>query len=418
MCMFNNPKGSGKKYLILPLLTMIVLLLMSCELLFSETGIASFRLVDWDGVPTMPAWVAFRDGDAAWQRLYMPGADLVWSHLVTDPAGRYAFAVVYPGGRPVHLFAGTLDEIRCFTDISFLFPLPDTPYHVSGSISGLPDGSSWNVSLGSRTEFPSEELPPTYRAGIRVPSTYDVLAVRNTAAEIPDRLWLRRDLVVDKDISLPIDFTDPMLSTPGLPLRIPVSNGSLTAGSVAIQASTSSIRTGWLVPATSSASGKPELHYLGFLEGFARATDLLVVTGVSSGVQLLGSSDVANPPELDFSGLSDFDSTTFTDGILSWKPVSGTLRYSFMLPKNTGTMRYWADVTPGYAGESSSFAIPDLSEIDGWDPAWNFIPDDGVATGTAMGGNCTLDSLTLQSSLNRYAKGTRMWWASTPGYFY
>lgn len=418
MPMFNNPDGTGKKHPILLLLTLIVLLFTSCELLFSETGMASFRLLDWDGVPTTPLWVAFKDGDGAWQRLSRPGDNLVWSHLVTDPAGRYAFAVVYPGGFPVHLFAGTLDEIRCFTSISFQFPLPDTSLSVSGSISGLPDGSSWNVSIGARTEFPSAEVPAAYSSGVRVPATYDALAVRTTAAEIPDRLWLRRDLAVDKNISLPIDFTDPALSTPGLPRQIAVSSGTLTAGSVAIQASTSSIRNSWLVPGASSASGKPELNYLALPEGFARASDLLVATGVSSGVQLLLSSDQANPPELDFSGLSDFDSTTFADGVLSWKPLSGALRYSFTLPRVAGSIRYRADVTPGYAGDSSRFTIPDLSSLDGWNPAWNFIPGNGVATGTAAGGNCTLDSLTLQSSLNRYTKGTRIWWSSTPGYFY
>jgi hypothetical protein len=416
MPMFGKSKGSGKKWLILPMLAAIALLFASCELLFSETGMASFRLIDYDGIPTLPVWVAFRNGDEPWQRLSAPGADLVWSHLVTDPDGRYAFAVVYPGGRPVHIFAGTLKEIRCFTGVSFQFPLPDTSHSVSGNISGLSAAATWEVGLGARTAFKYEENPSDYLLGVRGASTYDVLATRYSAAGIPDRLWLRRDLAVEGNIKQPIDFADPALSTSGIPLRIAVNGGSLRVGNVAIQASTSSIRSGWLVPGAETASGMPELNYLGLPAGFARASDLLVVTGISSGVQELRCSGIANPPTLDFSDLQDFDSTAFTDGVLSWRPIPGTLCYGFMLPNTAGAARYWVKVTPGYSGDSFRFAIPDMKAVEGWSPAWNFNPGSGVANGTATGGNTSLDNLLLQGCLNRYAAGTRMWWSSIPGY--
>ncbi len=416
MPMFRKLKGSGKRWLILPALAAIALLFFSCELLFSETGMASFRLVDWDGLPATPVWVAFQNGDEPWQRLPAPGADLVWSQLVTDPDGRYAFAVVFPGGRPVHIYAGTLQEIRCFTGISFQFPLPATPFAVSGVLSGLNPDSGYNVALGTRTEFDDPEHPKFYSAGVRIPSTYDVLASRFSSAGVPDRLWLRRDLTVDRDIDLPIDFDDPARSTPGVPLKISVNAGTLRAGSVAIQASTSSLRTHWLVPGAETVSGAPELNYLGLPAGFARASDLLVVTGISSGVQELRCAEASSPPTLDFSDLGDFDSTAFADRTLSWRPLPGALSYRFMLPSAVPGQRYWAEVTPGYAGDSCRFEIPDLSGVDGWNPSWNFNPGSGAANGTAIGGNASLDNLMLQGSLNRYVKGTRMWWSSVPGY--
>ncbi len=58
----------------------------------SPQNVASLQKFDTDGVPAAPAWVAFKDGDGPWVQITTPSADMVWSHNVSDPAGRYAFA--------------------------------------------------------------------------------------------------------------------------------------------------------------------------------------------------------------------------------------------------------------------------------------------------------------------------------------
>ena len=133
-----------RKLLPAVILTFFLIVLMSaCG---NSPNVASLQKFDLDGVPAAPAWVAFKDGDGPWQQIATPSANLVWSHTVTDPAGRYAFAVVTASEQFLEIYAGTLSEISRFSALEFPTAIPATPVSVSGTVSG----SSGGRKLGNK----------------------------------------------------------------------------------------------------------------------------------------------------------------------------------------------------------------------------------------------------------------------------
>jgi hypothetical protein len=402
---------------------LLAMLLPGCELFCLRPSVATFRLVDRDGMPALPRWVAFRDGDGPWIRLPTADPGLTWSHQVTDPAGRYAFAVVDPSGRPVQIFAGTLSEIQTFTSMTFSLPEEASTLTVKGHLDNLLSGSGWSVGIAGDIDRPYDGPREDYEIGVRIPSVYDILAVRTDVAGTPDRLWLRRDVLMTGDLDAPIDFLDPALSSAGIAKSMSVIGGTLDQGMVSIDTGRAFNRTSWMTePAAASQSAKAsalpaQLRYLDLPEAWRRPGDRIRVSGLSGGLTLMLCDSVDKTPVLDFSDLTEFDSTSFAGRSLSWKPHPGAKIYSFTPPKISGSTRYVVQVTPGYVGDACTFVVPDLSGVDGWDPVWNFNPGTGIAEGAAGGCDSSLETMLLESCMNRYGTGRRVWWVSTPDYW-
>lgn len=420
---FGRRKELPRALIIFGISISLAALLPGCDLFCFRPSVATFRLVDRDGMPALPRWVAFRDGDGPWVRLPTADPGLTWSHQVTDPAGRYAFAAVDPSGRPVQILAGTLSEIQTFTAMTFSLPEEASTLTVTGHLSNLSAGSLWSVGIATNLDSPYDEPREDYRIGVRIPSVYDILAVRSDAAGTPDRLWLKRDVIMTGNLDAPIDFLDPALSSAGTAKSITVIGGSLDQGTVSIDTGRSSIRTSWMTaPAAASQDAKAsalpsQLRYLDLPDAWRRSADRVRVSGLSGGLTLLVCDSLDKTPVLDFSGLTEFDSTILDGRSLSWKSHPGAKLYSFTPPRVSGSTRYVVQVTPGYVGDACTFVIPDLSSVEGWDPARNFNPGSGIAEGAAGGGDGSLETMLLESCMNRLSIGARVWWVSTPEYW-
>ena len=376
--------------------------------------VASFRLVDSDGVPALPAWVGFRDGEGAWRRLVAADADGRWTVEVTDPAGRYAFAVVAASGEAVSVYAGTLAEVTRFQSVAFEWPEPAAPLAVSGAVTGLSAGSSWVVGVGSRVALPASAGAALYAVGVRAPGTYDVLASRADASGAKTGLWVRRDLAIAGNLEQAVSFDDPQYGLAGEVAKVPVTGGTLTEGRVSLF-TTSMAPVGWLVPAASSASGAPELRYLAVPQGRSRGSDVLCASGQIPGVELARCAAPGGDLTLDFSGLGPFDSGTLAGRTFTWAAQPSARAYNASLTA-TGAMAYYAMVTAGYAGASPSFTIPELSAVDGGNPGWSFVSTGATKLALhASGGSLSLDAQMEQEPHRGLEPGDRVWWAMPPG---
>ena len=373
----------------------------------------SFQLLNEDGVPIVPRWLAFQDGDGPWERITTPDEDLVYRRMVADVAGRYAFAFVGISDYPVNIMAATTAEATHLTELAFQWPLPETEIHVTGTVTDVAADESWHIGLGPRIAYPTEESATDYDLGVPVPGIYDVLAARLDTAGVPERLWIRRQLSFTGDTVMNVAFDDPEFSTAGERTRVPVVNGALLGGRVTLQAGGGSrVITGSVAGTDGAASATAELNYLSLPSALAQPDDVTCASGEIEGVSLVHCGGQGMDLTLDFAGLFPFPPATLAGSTLSWSPYADATHYNFLLPGQE-SVRYTVTVSSGYVGAANRFRIPDLSMVDGWDTAWDFEPAESteIEDSFAGAGNLSLGDVMRCSALNRFPAGARYWWA-------
>ncbi len=396
-----------RKLLPAVILTFFLIVLMSaCG---NSPNVASLQKFDLDGVPAAPAWVAFKDGDGPWQQIATPSANLVWSHTVTDPAGRYAFAVVTASEQFLEIYAGTLSEISRFSALEFPTAIPATPVSVSGTVSGVPAGASWETRIGPRLARGPINGSAAFVIGVRTPGLTDMLAVRTAASGAMDRWWLNRNLPVLQNLTQTIDFTDPSLSDAGVATNVSLSISNLVAGGASYSTSHATISNGWGI---ASVVWLPsELWYLSPSAARMQPGDVQCVWGDTGMVRLTNCAAPGAALALDFTGLPIFGSVSLSGQTLSWSPYSGAQLYEVQLTPTTPTQGLYVDVTvtPGAAGTTPSLQIPDLSQVAGWKSSWTVNLGSATAVGWATASNVSTEQVLLQNVLNRYLAGYRGW---------
>lgn len=374
---------------------------------------ASFQLLDSDGIPVTPLWVAFRDGDSPWERIDASGSGLVWRHRVGDLAGRYTFAVVSGDEPDLSIYAGTLGEITRFTDRLNAASLPAVAAHLGGSVSGVPSGSYWTAAAGSRRDSMVAETTNNYAIGVRSAGTADLLAALSNgtgvSAEIT-RFWLKRDLGVAGDTLQAINFGDALLAAPGSPWQVTVKGGVLITGGASFNTSRTALANGWLRPSPDHApSPAPELWFLSPPAGQLQPEDVQCAWGLAGTAVMTNCVTAGSPPELDFAGLTSFPGFSLVDRTLTWPAYPQAQMYDIRVSPSTGP-QLRVKISRGAAGADPGFVIPDLSGVSGWDSSWKVEHGSApVLAGSAIWSSITLNALLRQNALNRHDGSYRSW---------
>jgi len=146
---------------------------------------------------SMPAWVAWQDGNGAWSRV--TGTGNVYRFTVT--AATAGFAYVLPG--PTSNTSQVLVQYMSRAEMSaapFVFCGGLTPALkvVNGSVSGVSGGDAVNISLGGGFAFANPSIPTFAIASVQN-GAHDLIAWRHdlladiTGSGNPDRGFVRRD---------------------------------------------------------------------------------------------------------------------------------------------------------------------------------------------------------------------------------
>lgn len=323
-------------------------------------------------------WLAVQDGSGAWTAA--SGSSLV----VTDPDGRFGVAwecVLASGQVEVAVTQqttadGTTVVASCLFDQSPAYP-------VTGTLSGVPANGTAFVSIGNSFKTvtsanPSYDLPQV-TAG-----TQTVVAYGLTSGSLPGNMLVERGLPVAGGGTHNLDLTSgesfymtsfgvtgvPVGETPSMAAAL-VPQGSNFAF-LAYQDNVTLLSYP-LVPSALAQSG--DLYYLDAGAGTS--------SGGSSSHQEVGlasksptSGNVQLPAPLEAGAGTSVSGGT---GVATWGSVpfltgggEGVL-IAAIAPDALTSPSWVAIVTPAWlASGSTSYTLPDLSSVAGWDSAWAF----------------------------------------------
>jgi len=355
--------------------------------------------------PNAPAWVAFRDGDGAWTRSAAEVTGGVHSFRHTFKSDRAEMATLtHLSGSATFLsvmFAAP-EELPASGDTLTADCVGALPLTVFGSVSGLPAGGAATVSSGFSLFSSVPAGQSTFKLRGLADRPQDLLAARiDPVNGIPEitRLIVRRDLTLADSSTLPVldfgaaeafDAVKSQLSITGLGtwtgaiatyLHSPRSEMILALTSQTSAAT----RTLFGLPADRLAGGELQLLRLSAATGAGetRSAALYFRAPADRTLQLgaplsdLAITSLATTPALrlraTFAQQSEYDGQTsivFQQGLV---PVQVNLSMS---------AKYASRVVGGHVLE-----LPDLSGVEGFDPAWTLSPGSQVLwSATRIGG--------------------------------
>ena len=318
-------------------------------------------------------WVAYQDGaNGEWTTL--SASDASGGRVpATAPDGRYSLAFVCSGTKPtVYVIHATRQELP-----QVEFTCPSTPQTVSVdvSVAGL-NGGKAAVSIGNA----ARTLTNTQQLHV-APGTHDVIAVRFTNNNIPNRVWVERNRLFTSNTTYTIDFTQ---ADSGSVRVLDINAGALTVlglsqsgeaavASVTLQSSSSSLIIGL---GTTRSSATPIAYPIipgNILEPNERfLVSVRDITGRRSVEQALTTLPDPLPVELP---------SLFTAPTFSAAP-SGAVRFvadNITYPETSiigyrkivdaSNVRYEYFMTSGWLGSATSYTTPVLESLVGWNPA-------------------------------------------------
>ncbi len=375
--------------------------------LVAPPPVASVRTL-LGGTPTNAAWVAFQDGDGAWQVL-SPAAAGAYSAAVSDADGRFGFAIAAPDGslQPViTIYQTTLREMRSFTHV--FSPFTPGPYALSGDVAGVTPGEdAVTVALGYNVAMPQALAPYTLAA---LPGgTYDLLACRRKLSPGSiDKFFLRRDLALNNHATQTIDFTSASYAvTPaGYTLTVP----DMTTGAVMLQT-----RRGTLLTVSDPPDGTgTTMHYAALaapVAGDLYLADVSAthVNGVLATRQIRKAA-FATPRTLALTLPALFGSPAVSTAAgritTRWSPYPGALAYHLQFSPAAGN-QWSAWVSAGWLHENTDtgYTLPNLASLPGWQLNWAPAGCEQYWTADAVTGNRPLDAVAAALATGTYADG-------------
>jgi hypothetical protein len=319
------------------------------------------------------AWVAYQDGaNGEWTTL--SASDASGGRVpATAPDGRYSLAFVCSGTKPtVYVIHATRQELP-----QVEFTCPSTPQTVSVdvSVAGL-NGGKAAVSIGNA----AATLTNTQQLLV-APGTHDVIAVRFTNNDIPNRVWVERNRSFTSNTTYTIDFTQ---ADSGSVRVLDINAGALTVlglsqpgeaavANVTLQSSSSRLIIGL---GTTLSSATPIAYPIipgNILEPNERF--LLSVRDIT-GRRSVERALTTLPDQLTEELPSLFTAPTFSAA------PSGAVRFvadNITYPETSiigyrkivdaSDVRYEYFMTSGWLGSATSYTTPVLESLVGWNPA-------------------------------------------------
>ena len=318
-------------------------------------------------------WVAYQDGaNGEWTTL--SASDASGGRVpATAPDGRYSLAFVCSGTKPtVYVIHATRQELP-----QVEFTCPSTPQTVSVdvSVAGL-NGGTAAVSIGNAaaTLTNTQQLPVA-------PGTHDVIAVRFTNNDIPNRVWVERNRSFTSNTTYTIDFTQ---VDSGSVRVLDINSGELTVlglsqsgetavANVTLQSSSSRLIIGL---GTTLSSATPIAYPIipgNILEPNERfllsVRDNTGRRSVEQALTTLLDRRTVKLPSLftapTFSAAPSGAVRFVADNITY--PETSIIGYRKIV--DASDVRYEYFMTSGWLGSATSYTTPVLESLAGWNPA-------------------------------------------------
>jgi hypothetical protein len=341
-----------------------------------------------------PSWVAFQDGNGAWTRVESTtaGATITFSADFSTNRGAVATVYRYAEFTSVVVWYGTPEELAAVGDTNPRYCGPATSKTVYGSVAGLGTNEFAVVSAGSGARvraFPEQGGDFVLYA---VPSgPQDLLATRNLQVDDGDTvigMILRRGIEVADGGSLPtFDFAAPEAFAPA------VANVTIEGlGPGGASGSTSLLTSNDDLPVSRVTTPETDAtrHYLALPETQLLPGDLqaLFVTASPAGTadgrtasvyfhaptdRTLALGAPLMPPT--FTTVATEPALRMRARFVSQSDYDRSAGVSFQ--QGAGTT-FSVNMTASYAalaGGGYDIVMPDLSQVEGFDPAWALRPE-------------------------------------------
>ncbi len=338
-----------------------------------------------------PTFVAFQDGDGAWQAVPVSGTE--YRLTVNDPARRYGIVMVHEqtmvGGPPiafVYVLHATIEELP---EVEYVPEAPEQTGQVAvtGTVQGITAPEYAEIAMGSGRGTAFAYFGYSYSLYVS-PGTYDLCASRfsGTHGGSADKLFIRRDVTVAGDATIDIDFNsadafalqNKRLTVQGMTgdgmvvVNLLTNRGSMASLQKLYQVTTTDIDMA-TVP-TDKLQGN-DIHQL-MVTGFEGGTYREVIRYFKS----VDSLTVTLPPPLGTVSVRQVAITPYLRLQMQWEAYPGAQGYftniSSSIPRSRARGRTpegssWnIALSIGWLGAQTSYTIPDLSSVTGWNNAW------------------------------------------------
>lgn len=340
------------------------------------------------GVPANADFVAFQDGNGAWQVAQGTGGHYTLN--ITDGDGRYGVAIACVNGsevdvRILHATRAELSEIshECGEPPSQSFVT------VSGTVSGLGTNNWAQVFLGSGAGF---TYPGTGTYSLQTaPGTYDLIAVRYAGLEIAsvDRVLIRRNVNATTDTTQNIDFNSAEAFAPEMHTVTVLGTTGETVGSITFRSNGKTVATLGVTADTFQFAGIPTSKQVGNDFHLVSVTDYgpqrslrTVLRHFKAPADItLSVPDAFTSPDVTTAATTPYARLT-----ASWSAYPGAQLYllSYHLemapagraPKRSrqqgGGISWFVALSANWLGANSSYTLPDFSTLSGWNNTWGF----------------------------------------------
>jgi hypothetical protein len=323
------------------------------------------------GVPVPLTWVAFQDGDGPWQR----AIDQAGVYTLDAPSGRYAVAFVCNAAPAVQLgevIAATVQELN---DIQAPcpIPLPGSPVHRwAGTIKGAGNVAATTITFASLEggAFRATINGAGYTIDLP-PGSYDLVAAQGNL------LNLKRGIKIDAAGTTDVDFAMGSVMAKSQPLPAIVSDPQEIVEAGVFFTSPRGARADFFGPKGTVAlldpgdlaPGDSQRVYVD-----ARGTKAATFRGLFRSVAGGPLPAFTLPPALAGAGA--------VPAVGTKSPVTLRPKVSFDLYPSARFYQasmftdmpdkfVWVmNVGAGWLGGRTSFELPDLSGVAGFDPAW------------------------------------------------
>lgn len=335
-------------------------------------------------------WVAYQNGDDAWQSLTGSGGN--YSFNVSNSKGKYGVVVVCtagPASAPliVLTYQFTTNETTDFraTCGSYYGPTATGALSLSGKVKGLAGSATGNITMGTTATnayIPSPTVSqnnPDYQISNLVSGKYNLSASRNPTGvngTTPDKMIILRDINLTANTSLDLDFEG--------------SEAFALEGTYTIDVNGSpvnSISAGYTIGyATNTPLGytstKDSLIYSRVPASQSQTTDLYMAV-VTSGITYVSPINkfsiryFSNPQNITLNLPADlvtnFDfsfTTNYVRPKISWRLSDAAQVLVFDYGGTLNTMSWTHYVTPGWLEDATEYIPPEFSSVQGWQDAW------------------------------------------------
>lgn len=347
-----------------------------------------------DGVPASADFVAFQDGNGAWQVAQGTGGHYTLN--VTDNDGRYGVAVVCvsDGRVDVRIYHATRNEVNEFT-VECESPPPQNFVTVSGTVSGLGANDYANVYLGQGLGF---AYPGTGIYSLQTaPGTYDLIATRYSGQTGSlDGVLIRRNVNATANTTQDIDFGSGEAFAPELHTVTVLGGTGELGGNVSFRSSGKTVASvGITFGETVRFAGIPTNRQVGNDYHVLSVSDL-GAGGLRSVMRYFKAPTdftVSLPDAFTSPQVTTAATTPYVRLTASWNVYPDAQAYNLVFqpamvgPEGRASKRsrqqgagvlWYVGLSKDWLGANSSYTLPDFSGLNGWNNAWGLPAGRGI----------------------------------------